>query len=93
MERCPWVKVCDRSPTWVDHPAQAALCAAHARRSYASKGSLDTVLEAVPRLSLMVLLISRCEARSRALCRTNPWCLAVVRVLCWHACVRTRHAV
>ena len=51
----------------------AALC-----RSYASKGSLDTVFEAVPRLSLMVLLLSRFAARFPTLCCTNPWCLAAI---------------
>mgnify|MGYP004283798483 CR=1 FL=1 len=58
----------------------AALC-----RSYASKGSLDTVFEAVPRLSLMVLLLSRFAAHIPTLCCTNPLCLAVVCMLCWLA--------
>ena len=78
--RTPWsglpAEVCNRGPTWADHPAQAASCAAHACRSYASKGSLDTLFKAVPRLSLMVLLLSRFDARIPTLCCTIPWCLA-----------------
>ena len=78
--RTPWsgppAEVCNRGPTWADHPAQAASCAAHACRSYASKGSLDTLFKAVPRLSLMVLLLSRFAARIPTLCCTIPWCLA-----------------
>ena len=47
-------------------------CAAtRAALIYASKGSLDTVFEAVPRLSLMVLLLSRFAARIPTLCCTN----------------------
>ena len=74
----PPAEVCNHDPTWADHPAQAASCAAHACRSYASKGSLDTLFKAVPRLSLMVLLLSRFDARIPTLCCTNPWCLAAM---------------
>jgi len=59
-------------------PKQAASCAAHAFRTYASKGSLDTVFEALPGLSLRVLLLSRFAARIPTLCCTNPWCLAAM---------------
>ena len=87
--RTPWsgppAEVCNHGPTWADHPAQAASCAAHACRSYASKGSLDTLFKAVPRLSLMVLLLSRFAAHIPTLCCTNPLCLAVVCMLCWLA--------
>ena len=80
--RTPWsgppAEVCNRGPTWADHPAQAASCAAHACRTYASKGSLDTVFEALPGLSLRVLLLSRFAARIPTLCCTNPWCLAAM---------------
>ena len=78
--RTPWsgppAEVCNHGPTCADHPAQAASCAAHACRSYASKGSLDTLFKAVPRLSLMVLLLSRFAARIPTLCCNIPWCLA-----------------
>ena len=51
----------------------AALC-----RSYASKGSLDTVFEALPGLSLSVLLLFRFASLIPTLCCTNPWCLAAM---------------